>query len=107
MWTTGSFALAADEEPSGCRQPAPSVLVHCPDFKSNTPDHPNLSASVLYPLAATNFSNCATVTSCLSIQNGLSVTSCTGPSNENPSAVPILNVPPLIITISSSGWRAG
>src|SRR5687767_6350489 len=48
-----------------------------------------------------NFSNCATVTSCLSIQNDLTVTSWTGPSNGKPSAVPILKAPPLMSTMSS------
>ena len=52
------------------------------------------SASVMYPVAATNWANRSFVTSLASIQKLSSVTSWTGASSAKPSLLPMRNVPP-------------
>src|SRR3954468_17015040 len=90
---TGSSSLAPRPGPHGCFQFATSTRPHPFFCTSNTPDHPNFSASVTYFVASTKTRNCATVTSVLSIQNEFNFTRCTGPSYGAPSLDPISNSP--------------
>ena len=116
----------------GCRQFAPmtgfhhswgpaSVSLHKQietDFPSKSGISPGSSAArrgrsarVTYPVALTNCSNCAFVTSVRSSQNPSSETRCRGSSSASTSAPvpPIVNVPPGIQTMPAglSGSETG
>ena len=112
--------------PSGRSQRAPGTAIHhgacttafvfssrraiCRErCRRNTNDHPKRSASVTYPVASMNAANCAFVTACAPIANGLSVTSRTGPSPSGsgpPPFAPIRNAPPGSSTIAPAAGSA-
>ncbi len=82
-----------DAGPSGCAQSAPSTCRHhdAPATArvggkssgrnaANTNDQPNTSASVRWPVAATNAANCVFVTAYREMEKAESRTACAGPS---------------------------
>ncbi len=127
--TTGWSERSSMVEPgsSGDRQVAPRTESHHggpairpgrmwrrasePMKPAKTNDQPNRSASLTWPVAATNSAYRALGTAVASRWNGLSSTSRTGPSpsaaNASSRSSPIRNVPPAMATMPSTAaaWR--
>src|SRR5699024_10856755 len=105
--------------PSGASQRAPSTARHqgvpggfrlarrssLPSSAPNTNDQPNSSASVTYPVSATNAANSAPVTQAASIRKAGTSTVRTGdspsPGLRSASSVPIRKGPASTSTVSS------